>query len=304
MKKLIAILLLLINFMGLTAIEAVSGEHRYQIDDSESDLSKLKKVITHKEKDGLDIEHVWHGISLECIKRDFKLGNDYTLVFISDDNYLARLTSEDINKYDPLLAFFMDGEKLEDNNRLIIPEMPSMYWVRNIKQIKVEDSPEFLRPDIVFLAEPVLTTIELTEEPEPFQKVSGYFFPQLLTEFFPELSGLYLLIGKDGITHQLEYEDYLSKAVLVKTDSGYILQSPQMPGGMWLKNIAYIQKDRTAIIFRSQFEKISEITSLANWKSEPLKVVIHYTGGIKQTVPVTIDFSQPEWDSALKFSWQ
>ncbi|MDP8220510.1 MAG: hypothetical protein P9X26_04145, partial [Candidatus Stygibacter frigidus] len=179
-----------------------------------------------------------------------------------------RLTQEEIEIHDPLIALYLNDEKLE-TNRLIIPDMPGMYWISDIAIIQTESQAKLTQPHTLYFAEKLLAEVMLSNDPEPFIDVQGYYLPQLLQLAMPAMQGQYQLIGRDGISHLLDFNAYLAKAVLVKSESGYTLQSPQMPGGMWIKNIAYIQKGDVAILFRSQFASWEEVLGLTGWQEIP-----------------------------------
>jgi len=268
MKKLILLTILLSIFSSLMALTLKTSEQSYPLDTDEIYVSFPTEMATEKEKDGDVIKRIWKGFRLEDLLKKYNQSDYDQVKFSSDDNYLVRLTKEEILSHNPLIALYLNGEELE-GNRLIIPEMPGMYWISDISLIETEVQAHLSMPGMLQFAEGYLDDLELIKNPEPFIDVEGYYLAQLLQEVMPSMQGQYQLIGRDGISHLLDFNDYLAKAVLVKTETGYMLQSPQMPGGMWIKNLAYIQKGDIAIIFRAQFSSWEEVSALTGWKVIP-----------------------------------
>ncbi|MCF7911518.1 MAG: molybdopterin-dependent oxidoreductase [Candidatus Cloacimonetes bacterium] len=268
MKRLTFLIILLGIFSSLMALTLKTSEQSNNLDVEALYMAVPSELVTEKEKDGEIFTRTWKGVKLTDLLKKYNLA-DYDLVkFSSDDNYLVRLTKAEISSHESLIALYLNGEKLE-GNRLIIPDMPGMYWISNISLIETEAQANLDLPSMFQFAEGYLDDFKLIQNPEPFVDVEGYYLPQLLQMVMPSMQGQYQLIGRDGISHLLDYNDYLAKAVLVKSESGYILQSPQMPGGMWIKDIAYIQKGDIAIIFRAQFSSWEEVKTLTGWWTVP-----------------------------------
>ncbi len=303
MKKITAVFIILSFLVSLTALKLKNDTVIQELDFSSLTLAQAQELVTEKEKDGKLEKRLWQGIRLQQLLRDNGIKQYDQIKFTSVDNYLVRLSRDEIIANDPLIAIYLNGQRLEENCRLIIPDIPGMYWIRNINLIETEQNPQLDLPHTLFFAEPYLNQLTITTDPQPFIEVEGYYLTQLLQSLVPALSGQYLLISRDGISHLLDYDDYLAQAVLVKLESGYTLQSPQMPGGMWIKNIACIQKGETFIIFRSQFNDWQEIKSLTGWQNIPETIKVYQSGQNSLEVSTAFDLTQPEWQNALKMVW-
>lgn len=293
MKKIIMTLILSFLVLSLLAISLESKDQIINLDYSSLELKDMNILVTEKEKDGEVITRTWQGIKVEDILANHQINDYKRIAFIAPDNYLVHLTREEINQNHPLLAFYLNQEKLEDNSRLVISGMPAMYWIRDIDRIKVEYSEELGLPNTVFIAEQHLAKIDITENPIPFKDCQGFYFRQLVQTAFTDFEGEFLLIGKDGVSHTLDYQNFLAKAVLVKKDSGFMLQSPQMPGGMWVKDLAYIQMDEIGMIFISQFNQWQDIVNLRNWTDLPNEVKVYKSLSESEIISTNVKFSDP-----------
>ena len=302
MKKLLIIYIILGLYITLSALTFKTAERSYELDAAALYAASPAEQVTEKEKDGEVIKRYWKGFKLKELLRKFDQVDCDLVKFSSQDNYLVRLTQEEIEIHDPLIALYLNDEKLE-SNRLIIPDMPGMYWISDIALIQTESQATLSQPHILYFAENYLADLKLSNDPEPFIDVKGYYIPQLLQLVMPSMQGQYQLIGRDGISHLLDFNDYLAKAVLVKSENGYILQSSQMPGGMWIKNLAYIQKGDVAIIFRSQFASLEDVQDLTGWKEIPKEFKALNT--LKASVNIASDLSldHSDWDEVKKLSW-
>lgn len=106
-----------------------------------------------------------------------------------------------------------------------------------------------------------------------------------------------ILFGQDGVMHRLDFEKYLQHAVLVENDGKYDLKSPDMPAGMWIKNIAAIQQLDRIIIFREQFNNFSEVFGLIKLENIPTKLQI------EQNVFINTNFTDKKWEKVRVIKW-
>lgn len=295
--------LLLLAAYSLTALQIKPADDVMEITTEHLSLQNTEILTTQKQEDGITATRIWQGLNLRQLLAEHKITSYDQIIFTSDDNYLVRLTEAEILETDPILAFFLNDEKLEDAPRLVAANLAPMYWIRNITLIETESSPILMMPSTLFFAENHLSQLEIITEPHPFTKVKGYFLKQIIQPLMPTAQGQFLLIGKDGVSHRLDYAQYLQNAVLVHDNNGYILQSPDMPGGMWIKNIACIQRGETAIIFREQFSDWQELKELVEWNSLPDTINIHIFKKEPQNISTDLDFSHTIWQKADKLSW-
>jgi len=301
MKKtliIISILLLALPILAITVIDK-NTEHQLDIKDIAEAMEGLSTEI---EKDGeLQIRN-WRGIKLQKILSIYDIKDFSSIRFTSADNYLVRLSKEDIISNDPLIAFYEDEKLLEGNNRLVSQQLSAMFWIQDIAIISTENAPSLSQPRVIYFAENILADMELITAPKPFIKAKGFYLRDVVAKIMPITDGEYQLIAKDGTSHYLDFAGFLQKAVLIKTDNGYNLQSPQMPGGMWIKNLAYIQKGEMAVIFRDKFQNFDEVKKLLNWQNIPQKLTV-YTADGKEILPAIPDFNDEAWTKYLKMVW-
>ena len=272
MKKLMFFFVLIV-FVKLSSITIIHKNNEYDLKSFEQ--FELVEIKTIREKKSEKITENWQRIALIKILNKFQIEDYQELKFLSTDNYLIRLKREDIINFNPIIAIYRNGEKLpEDKLRLIVPEMRDMFWIQNLERIEAVINTDTSLPQTIFVAENILKNKPLRTNLKPFINVIGFKFYDLVSDIFPILHNEFLLIGKDGIRHKLDYEIYLKDAVLVLEDGNYDLKSPAMPAGMWIKNLSYIQTDDRAILFLQKFESWTEIQKILDWQNLPEKMQI------------------------------
>lgn len=294
--------MLVFAFTSLWSIQLLSGDKDFTFDRKLFNQNDYTELTTEKEKDGKSVPRNWNGIKLQTIFDKYDIPLQGVITFTSSDNYLVRLTAEEIAEFDPLIAFFCNSEPLSDNSRLVIPGKAAMFWIRDISTIKQELNKELQFPETVFIAEYILKYLDLITDPKPFKNVKGYYLTDFLQQVFPQLSGEYLLIGKDGTQHSLDYDEFLKQGVLVVENNCCSLQSPQMPGGMWLKNLAYIQKGNTAVVFHSLLDNWQELQNLLKWINLPAQMQLYLVDSQK-IITEFPPFSDAIWNNVQKIKW-
>jgi len=296
MKKLTILTCIFIQIIELISMEIINNQKIYKLDIN--DLSNLPQieVTTERQKDENIREDLWKGPALSEILTKYNITSYDQLKFTAIDNYMVRLEKQDIETDNPIIALQKNHRILaEEKVRLIVPSRRDMYWVMNIKQIEVLEYQQLTLPAIIYNGNYLLDGEPLTRDPEPFINCIGYRFDQILGDLFPSKTGDFLLVSYDGINHILDYEKYLSRAVLILEDDQLILKSPQMPAGMWLKDLIYIQNNEIAILITKRVNSISRVVKLMNWIDPPDQIKSSKAGElITNSLNKTFDPSEVE----------
>ena len=302
MKLIIIGIILFVSTM-LFSIELVDSDRIINLERSKLDSYEKIEIATHRNKDGEEKNDNWIGVKLTDILHEYDVSNYDKLCFISSDNYLVRVTKEDILNNESILALVRNGKTLDDEHiRLVIPGIRDMFWIQDISTIKTESISDMPFPHTIYFAEPILLNKQIRDELPPFVKVSGYTFPEIMSQAFPFLKDDILVVGKDGVKHSLDYDKYLKNAVLIKTGDSFDLKSPNMPACMWIKDLAYVQIFDVAIIFQSQFKSLNNVNNILNWKNFPEEVIFHFGENSKKQSS-NEDFNTGNWSEAEWLEW-
>ncbi len=301
--KLKIIGMLMILGVTLFSVEFIDAEKIIDVGRSKLDSYEKIEIETTRNKDGNVINDSWIGVRLIDILTEFKITNYDQLCFISSDNYLVRVSKEDILNSKAILALERNGKILdEDNIRLVVPDLRDMFWIQDIRNIKTEFISNIAFPHTIYFAESILEKTQIRDELPPFVKVSGYTFIEIMSEVFPFLKDEVLLVGKDGVKHSLDYEKYLKNAVLIENENSFDLKSPNMPAGMWIKDLAYVQIFDVAVVFQKHFGSLVEVKNLLNWNSFPTEVILHFDN-ISKKQSSKDNFNTGNWNRVEWLEW-
>ncbi len=265
---------------------------------------ETQELKTSREKDGVVRLNNWEGFRADIWLQQQDLGEYSTIRFESTDRYLVSLTKAEFEAIESYLVIGQDGKRFENNAlRLIFPSLREMQWIRNLERIILEDFKPIPRPQRFYLLNTYLADYTLHQEPKPFVKMEGWFFSDLLPELSTDETKQVILYSRDGLKQNLEYPKHLEGAVLEKAEQGtFNLKSPQIPGGMWMKDIVYLQCDSAAIIADNSINSLIELSKVLAWEVNPeLKFRIVYKGQ-EDSIPFGDALSEPQvFQGALYF---
>ena len=297
----IGIILILCSF--LFSIELIDADRLINLDRAKLESYEQFELSTHRNKDGEEKNDNWIGVKLTDILFEFNITNYDKLCFRSSDNYLVRVSKEDILNSEGILALVRNGKTLADEHtRLVIPTIRDMFWIQDISTIKTESISDTPFPHTIYFAEPIMLQTQIRDELPPFVKVTGYTFTEIMAQAFPFLKDEVLVIGKDGVKHSLDYDTYLKNSILIKNEDSFDLKSPDMPAGMWIKNLAYIQIFDVAVIFQQHFLSLTDVKKILNWKNFPNEVTLHFDKDT-ETQNSNSNFNTGNWNKAEWLKW-
>lgn len=295
------IFFLLIITLSLFSLTIIDQSKSFEISLDELSSFQQSEKNTQREKNGKMRKETWYGADLNSILKEYHIEDFDQLRFTSADNYQVRLTKQKIVEYLPIIALQKNDTKLEEDKiRLIVPQISDMFWIQGISQIVTEEENKMPLPNTLFTAEPILDKMEIVPDPAPFVDVQGYYLRDLLADVFPMLQTEFLLISADGVSHKLDFDQFLKNAVLILDDNKYNLQSSDMPGGMWIKNLAFIQMFDRVIFFQDQFSNWHDLAKLAGWKEKP-QILFDQNGN---EIDLNISFDDPQWQNIEKLTWK
>lgn len=256
-----------INALEIINSKGVSKQY------SNAELHKLEtqELKTSREKDGQIRLGNWQGFRFDKWLEKQNLGEFTNIRFESPDRYLVNLSLEEYSTRETWLVIAKDGAHFDNNSlRLIIPSMREMYWISDLKRVVLENFVPLPTPKRFYLMKPFLDTQKLHKNPKPFVKIEGWLFNELLPKLSESPTNKVILYSRDGLKQNLEFPLHLEGAVLEKTkDDTYNLKSPQIPGGMWIRDIVYLQCDSQALISKSSLNSLIDFAKLFGWENNP-----------------------------------
>jgi hypothetical protein len=284
MKYILLILVILIigELNGLVIVDKLGVSHEY----SYESFVQLPagQFSTSREKDGVINTYSWSGIRFDQWLVRAKLGDFAKIRFISADKYEVSFSKAQWDTLSCWLTWAEGGKVFpNDQMRIIFPHLREMHWVRDIQQIVLEDFKKISLPGRLISMTRFLQEQPLAVNPEPFVKASGYRFDQFLSLLSDQELKDVILYSKDGLIQNLQHPLHLEGAILEPGEKGgFNLKSPQVPGGMWLRDIIYLQCDSVALIDLSYVSRLIELARLLEWQLDPDVKIVLVTQGVEE----------------------
>jgi len=239
--------------MSLHTLQIISSSGETHILDEETTKQfEIVAVTTIRTKDSVTREEYWRGIRLTDIMQKYGITPTSALEFMATDNYLVNLKSEEIATHNPIIAIERNGERLTNKQyRLLAENMPDMLWITNIASVKPFTEANYALPIKVYTHRTILRQIALITNPKPFVDAKGYNVLEIVNLLSPTTNTNIRLVAKDGIEQVLPAQEYFKGAYLMVDDvnNTYNIQAPDMPVGMWLKDVMLMEVNDNVVFF-------------------------------------------------------
>lgn len=287
MKYMILVMMLcaLAPLSALTIVDNKGVYHDYPYDQ----FFKLqaREFSTSKEVDGEQVINTWKGIRFDTWLKEQKLGDFAIIRFLSNDRYAVSFNKAEWDTLTCYLAYEGEGKIFpKEQLRIIFPHLRSMHWVRDVRQVFLENHKQVPLP-VKFI--PIADFFEgqkLLSDPKPFVRMQGYRFDDFIGELSDAPIKDVVIYSRDGLVQNLSYPSQLAGAVLELGDDGrYNLKSPQIPGGMWMKDIVYLQADYQAVIDTENVPILISLAKTLEWQLSPqVRLILHHESASEEVV--------------------
>jgi|GEM_PF-278513 len=287
------------NVLCITTPQGISQNFDYDL------LRQIprQEVKTTKMRDGSII--LWQGFRFDNWLKDNGFTSFEQIKLQAPDLYQVAISGSDLASLEAWMVFGREGEELADDEvRILFPGLREMNWLRNPVRVMLENEIKLPLPKSFLLMSKALGELKLAQDPPPFVNIRGNFFADLHQAYFPAGAQHYLILTKDDLKSILDYPAHLQKAVLEhKADGSYSMKSPQIPGGMWLNEISYIQAGETALITEDGMGELIGIAKRLNWELNPDSMVYFVTQSGVLSLPLDKFISNKEiFGTIISFS--
>ena len=272
MKKYLCLWTILGVILTLSSLELIDTKGiSYYYDNTELYKKEMQEIKTTRENDGIVRLNTWQGFRFDIWLKQQKLGDFATIRFESSDRYQVTLEKAEFDSLESYLVTGQDGVPFEENMlRLIFPALREMQWIKGLERVVLENFQPLIRPRRFYLMQETLKKYTLQQDPKPFVKTQGWFLSDILMDLSEAEEKQVILYSRDGLKQHLTYPLHLEGAILEKTAEGhYNLKSPQIPGGMWMKDIIYLQCDNYALISDDSINQLIRLAKTLHWETTP-----------------------------------
>jgi hypothetical protein len=212
-----------------------------------------KQIVSNRRGEVNQI--TWRGVKLTEILEIYNITDEQVIVFSAVDKYRITLTNQQIIEFDPIIAIERNGQVFSDLQfRLVAENTPDMYRIANLTSIEILHRTPIVEPTQIITCFTILDKIRLIADPAPFTGVRGYRFRDILRYFDADSRVDVRIVSIDGMEQTLPFIDYYQNAVLVVDGDRYNVQSPDMPNGMWQKDVMLIDIAGDVIFFYKQVD--------------------------------------------------
>ena len=182
---------------------------------------------------------------------------------VSGDGYSIEIPEDILKKREILLAYKIDGEPINDKSkpvRIIVPDERAMYWARNVVKIELLDKRETVETEQIVFLETAYKNLEKTKNMyqdsfDPAVKISDLLSNSGSTSY----NELYCVSG-DGLERTETRENALVSLIKISGKASPLFLSPDLPGGMFIKEIALFKHDDICFISLESFQNTTEST--------------------------------------------
>ncbi len=182
---------------------------------------------------------------------------------VSCDGYSIEIPEDILKKREILLAYKIDGQPINDKSkpvRIIVPDERAMYWARNVVKIELLDKRETVETGKIVFLETAYKNLEKTkymyqDSYDPAVKISD-----LLSKYGSTSGNELYFVSRDGLKRTETKENALVSLIKISGKASPLFLSPDLPGGMFIKEIMTFKHDNICFFSLESFGKITEST--------------------------------------------
>ena len=234
-------------------------------------LQGIDQVTTTRHRDGRMQSEIWQGLRLDNWLMDNGFTRWQNIRFEAEDNYVINMHRAEFDSLQCWMVFQQGQTTLDSlNYRVIFPALRDLHWVRGVQRIILEDFNPMLMPQRLLIWEKEAQNLEVYDDPAPFVRVKAYALDDIIQGIMRLGRAEVVLVSSDGLRLRMEYPRHLGGAILEIGEGGALnLKSAQIPGGLWLKDIMYIQADNLVLITAKGLAQLVELSLLLGWELTP-----------------------------------
>jgi DMSO/TMAO reductase YedYZ molybdopterin-dependent catalytic subunit len=245
------------------------------------DLDYVEREISAIDSENEDCVRLVKGVLLEDVLNDYigiGLSGICSIRFSAGDGYVIEIPPETVEKSEIILAYEIDGEPLQEESkpfRAIIPDERTLYWVKNLVEVElIEGDVQNKITGVVFI-ESLIKVLETEDYDYNGSIDKAVPAADLLMEFREEDEQDFIkMISADGLEKNENKEIFEGGFLKIDGEDSPVFLDPEIPRGMWLKDIFAIFYGQTAYISAAQSIEMFENTQVEGKKGVFLKEIM------------------------------
>jgi len=209
------------------------------------ELDGIEKEVTPVPKDDEEIEaRLVKGVLLEDVFREFvgiSQKDPGSIRLIAGDGYSIEVPGDLLKTREIILAYEVDGRPLDSWERplrSIVPDVFEMYWVKNLIKIEVAASRTAEEIEKVIMMESRISYIPDQEYDYYGDADRAVRISDLLLEYGKDPENVFAR-GVDGLEKNEKPGIFKSAFLKYTGEDSPMFLSPDLPKGMWIKEVLY-----------------------------------------------------------------
>lgn len=288
-------LILLIFLFSMSVLAApesfvITGVGGKDIEVNVSELKELPVIedeVTSVDSSGDENDYKIKGALFKDLlaREGISYDNIKSLRFIAGDGYAIEVPEEIIQNRDIILAYEINGKPLAERTRpvrAVIPGERSMYWVRNLTEIKIIDLVKTVSiKELLFMetAFPELTKHDYTYYESNDEAVKVKDFIDRVD--FSTNSRTITMKAADGFNKDEDEDVFLSGYIKVTGEHAPMFLSPDLPKGMYVKDLLFVEYGNNVACSLKQGLKIMPLIEMNDSQGIKLSELVEKSGVIK-----------------------
>jgi len=200
------------------------------------------------------IRHV-KGVLLEDLLEEYltiSLSDIYSIRFTAGDGYAIEVPPEIMQEREVILAYEMYGEPLEEKKkplRAVIPDERTMYWVGNLIEIELIEGHDIKEITGIVFIDSLVKVLE-TQDYDYYGSIDrAVLTADLIMEFREKQEqDFIIMLSSDGLEKNEEKEIFKNGYLKITGDGAPAFLDPELPNGMWVKDIFALFYGQTAYV--------------------------------------------------------
>jgi len=182
----------------------------------------------------------------------------YAIRLVAGDGYQIEVPSEVLKARDVILAYEINEEPLDDKTkplRAVIPDERAMYWVRNLTNIETLKGSESETEEVtnIVLMETAFKTLN-QEDYTYYENIDkAVKIEDLMSQFEVDPSiETVSFAASDGFEKNETGNIFMNSYLKITGEDAPLFLSPDMPKGMYVKNVLYCAVEDTLFMSAEQ----------------------------------------------------
>lgn len=226
------------------------------------DLPVIEKKVVSVNSSGDKMEYTITGaLFSDLLEKYGKSQQDLkTIRLVAGDGYAIDVDQNILENRDIILGYLVNGNPIKEKYqpvRVVIPGERAMYWVKNLVKIKVLEVIETVNINRVYFLETIIPEVEQTEytyydSVDMAVKVSDLVGKIGVSTDLRRVK----MVASDGLDKDEERDIFDSGYIKVTGDYAPMFLSPDIPKGMYVKDLLFVNYGENAICSLNQALKV------------------------------------------------